>query len=473
MARVTPLSGFPEWLPEGRIVEQHVVDVLRRTFELHGFAGIETRAVEPLDQLLRKGETSKEVYVLHRLQEDRAAEPGEQTPHDDGARLGLHFDLTVPLARYVLEHAGRLAFPFKRHQIQKVWRGERPQDGRFREFVQADIDVIGRDDLPYHFEVELPLVMAEAFAALRDVGVPPVRILVNNRRVIEGFARGTGLTDVESVLRVVDKLDKIGHDAVAQGLVDEAGATPEQAAAVLELAALHGGVEVVEQVRALAASRGAGNELLDRGLAELGTLLAAAGSAAPGVVTADLKIARGLDYYTGSVYETVLVGHEQLGSICSGGRYDALVSDGTTTYPGVGLSVGVSRLVSRLLAAGLVTASRTVPSAVLVAVTSEDLRPVSDGVAARLRSRGVPAEVAPTAAKFGKQIRHADRRGIPFVWFPAVAERTDADGRVVPAVIDQVKDIRSGEQVDADPDSWAPPAADRWPTAVPGPGPHT
>src|SRR5690606_2676064 len=184
---------------DGRVVEQHVLDVLRRTFELHGFAGIETRAVEPLDQLLRKGETSKEVYVLDRLQaEDTASRSSEK-------QLGLHFDLTVPFARYVLENAGRLAFPFKRFQIQKVWRGERPQDGRFREFAQADIDVVGADTLPFHYEAELPLVMAEALAALP---IPPVRISVNNRKVAQGFYEAIGLSDVDAALRSIDKLDK-------------------------------------------------------------------------------------------------------------------------------------------------------------------------------------------------------------------------------------------------------------------------
>jgi len=452
MARPTPLSGFPEWLPDGRVVEQHVLDTLRRTFELHGFAGIETRAVEPLDQLLRKGETSKEVYVLRRLQEEDSAEA------DRSGQLGLHFDLTVPFARYVLENAGHLAFPFQRYQIQKVWRGERPQDGRFREFVQADIDVVGAGDLPYHYEVDLPLVMAEALGALRDIGVPPVRILVNNRRVAEGFYRGIGLTDVEGVLRSIDKLDKIGPEKVAGLLVAETGATPEQAQACLDLAAISGGdAGVVDRVRALAARHGIESELMEQGLAELRQLIEAAAVRAPGVVVADLKIARGLDYYTGSVYETVLVGHEQLGSICSGGRYDTLASDGKQTYPGVGLSIGVSRLVSRLLSGGLVRATRGVPAAVLVAVTSEESRPASDAVAVALRARGVPVEVAPTAAKFGKQIKHADRRGIPYVWFPA-----GEDGAA-----DQVKDIRSGDQVDADAATWAPPAADLWPRVVP------
>lgn len=464
MARPTPLSGFPEWLPAGRVVEQHVLDTLRRTFELHGFAGIETRAVEPLDQLLRKGETSKEVYVLRRLQEE--ADSSEGAAGDRGGKgdkqLGLHFDLTVPFARYVLENAGHLAFPFKRHQIQKVWRGERPQDGRFREFVQADIDVVGAGELPYHFEVELPLVMAEALGELRSIGVPEVRILVNNRKVAEGFYRGLGLDDVEGVLRSIDKLDKIGPDKVGALLVAETGATPEQAAACLALAAISGSdATVAERVRALAAEHGVTSELLEEGLRELSALIDAAAVRAPGVVVADLKIARGLDYYTGSVYETVLVGHEQLGSICSGGRYDTLASDGANTYPGVGLSIGVSRLVSRLLSAGLVRSTRSVPSAVVVAVTSEETRPASDAVAVALRSRGIPVEVAPSAAKFGKQIKFADRRGIPFVWFPA---GIGADGEVV---AHQVKDIRSGEQVAADTATWAPSAEDLWPRVVP------
>lgn len=460
MAKPTPLSGFPEWLPDGRIVEQHVLDTLRHTFELHGFAGIETRAVEPLDQLLRKGETSKEVYVLSRLQGEDGVEKAD--PSGREKQLGLHFDLTVPFARYVLENAGRLAFPLRRYQIQKVWRGERPQDGRFREFIQADIDVVGAGELPYHFEVEAPLVMAEALGALREIGLPPVRILVNNRRVAEGFYRGIGLDDVEGVLRQIDKLDKVGPDKVSELLVTECGATEDQAKACLALAGISGSdVGVIAEVRALAESYGAVTELLETGLGELEALIGAAARRAPGVVVADLKIARGLDYYTGSVYETVLVGHEQLGSVCSGGRYDTLASDGKNTYPGVGLSIGVSRLVSRLLSAELVRATRSVPSAVLVAVAAEEQRAVSDGVAAALRARGIPVEVAPSAAKFGKQIKYADRRGIPFVWFPGTVGEDGAVGA------DQVKDIRSGEQVDADAATWEPSAEDRWPRVVP------
>jgi histidyl-tRNA synthetase len=447
MARPTPLSGFPEWLPADRIVEQHVLDTLRSTFELWGFAPVETRAVEPMVHLLRKGEIDKEVYVLRRLH----ADPSDEDDADPAKQLGLHFDLTVPFARYVLENAGKLQFPFRRYQIQKVWRGERPQDGRFREFVQADVDVVGAGELPFHYEVELPLVMAEALGRLREVGLPPVVIQVNNRKVVEGFYRGLGLDDVATVLRTVDKLDKIGPDAVADLLRRDAGATDAQAKACLDLASITGhDASVAERVKAL----GSEHPLLQEGLEELVRVVEAAAEHAPGVLRADLRIARGLDYYTGTVYETVLEGHEDLGSICSGGRYDALASDGKDTYPGVGLSIGVSRIVSRLVGRRLVTATRVVPSCVLVAVAAEEGRADADRVASQLRARGIATEVAPSAAKFGKQIRHADRRGIPFVWF------LQPDGG------HEVKDIRSGDQVAADPASWAPPAEDLRPRVV-------
>ena len=442
MAR-TSLSGFPEWRPEGRIVEQFVLDHLRRVFELHGFASIETRAVETLDELEKKGETSKEVYVLDRLQALKDAEAGRRVPSE--RRMGLHFDLTVPFARYTVENANDLDFPFKRYQIQKVWRGERPQEGRFREFTQADIDVVGAGSLPFHYEVDLPLVMAEALTTLP---LPPVHVLVNNRKVVQGVCESIGVDDVEAALRGLDKLDKIGAEGVREEL-GGSGISGDRADVLLRMAGIRS--DDPARVRAEVAALDVHGELLEEGLQELCTLLDAAGTRLPGVVVADLRIARGLDYYTGSVYETVMEGHEDLGSICSGGRYDSLATDGRRTYPGVGLSIGVSRLVSRMLSAPLVEASRRVPTAVLVAVTREDLRGTSDAVAARLRSRGIPTDVAPTAAKFGKQIRHADRRGIPFVWFPGEGEP------------DTVKDIRSGEQVEADPQTWVPPEEDLHP----------
>ncbi len=438
MARKASLSGFPEWLPQERLVELHVLDVLRRTFELHGFSNIETRAVETVGQLLRKGEIDKEVYALSRLQ----AEEGEASGKEDPNALALHFDLTVPFARYVVENAGHLSFPFRRYQIQKVWRGERPQEGRAREFTQADIDVVGDGELPFRYDVELALVIAEALGALP---IPEFRIRVNNRKLAEGFYRGIGLDDTAGVLRSIDKLEKIGAQRVAELLREELGATPEQAEAALKLASIRAeDTSFVEQVRSL----GVSNELLEEGLAELAEVISEASRRAPGRVQADLSIARGLDYYTGTVYETVLVGHEQLGSICSGGRYDALASKGNRTFPGVGLSIGVTRLVMRILSQEFAVASRSVPTTVLMTLATDDSWSSAQDTAALLRSRGISVEVAPRAEKFGKQIKFADRRGIPFVWFTA------EDGS------HEVKDIRSGEQVPADPALWTPPAED-------------
>ncbi|HEX5740228.1 MAG TPA: histidine--tRNA ligase [Pilimelia sp.] len=440
MSRPTPLSGFPEYLPQQRIVELHVLDRLRTTFELYGFAPLETRAVEPLDQLLRKGETSKEVYVLRRLQGADA---------DGDAGLGLHFDLTVPFARFVLEHAGRLAFPFRRYQIQKVWRGERPQEGRYREFLQADIDVVDRDTLPFHYEVELPLVIGDALGGLplgQEPGQWPILIQLNNRKVCEGFYRGVGLADTEAALRAVDKLDKIGPDKVAALLAETAGATDAQARACLALAEISAtDASFVDRVRAL----GASDPLLDEGLAELAQVLETANGYAPGLCRAELKIARGLDYYTGTVYETQLRGYARIGSICSGGRYDNLAAAGADRFPGVGISIGVSRMLGVLFGADALRATRQVPTAVLVALPREEDRPRCVAVAAALRARGIATEVAPSAAKFGRQIRFAQRRGIPYVWFPGA----DADP-------DTVKDIRSGDQVPADAAAWSPPEAD-------------
>ena len=235
MAKGASISGFPEWLPSERVVEQRVIDTLRNVFELNGFIGIETRAVEQGSSLLKKGETSKEIYLLSRLQE---VGHESDTPIED--RLGLHFDLTVPLSRYVVEHSGDLAFPFKRWQIQKVWRGERPQEGRFREFVQADIDVIGNGDLPDHYEVELPLVMVSALERLREFGLPKATVHANNRKLSEGFYRGLGLTDIEGVLREIDKLDKIGPEKVGEILIDDCGLTRELADEILKFIAIRG-----------------------------------------------------------------------------------------------------------------------------------------------------------------------------------------------------------------------------------------
>lgn len=444
----TPVSGFPELLPAERFVEQQVIDQLRETFELHGFAPVETRAVEPLDQLLRKGEIDKEVYLLRRLQ---AADDAEGT---SDSTLGLHFDLTVPFARYVLENAGKLEFPFRRYQIQKVWRGERPQEGRYREFTQADIDVVARETLPFHHDVEVARVMAEA---LSDLPLPTLRLQVNNRKLIEGFFLGVGASDVAAVMRVIDKIDKVPTDVIRGMLVDEAGLTAEQAELCLGLAEIRTtDSSFAKRVEDL----GVRHDLLAEGLAELAAVIDGCAPFATErfTVEADLRIARGLDYYTGTVFETRMAGFENLGSICSGGRYDSLASDGKVSYPGVGISLGVTRLLTPLFARKKLTASRSVPSAVLVALPDEDARAGCDEIAQALRRRGIATEVAPSAQKFGKQIRLAERRGIPFVWFPASA--TEGGGS------DEVKDIRSGEQWAADRSTWLPPAEDLQPQVV-------
>ncbi len=427
------LSGFPEWLPPQRMIEQAVIDRARRVFELYGFSPLETRSVEPLDTLLKKGETSKEVYLLRRLQADS----------DDvsDSTLGLHFDLTVPFARYVLEHAGKLQFPFRRYQIQKCWRGERPQEGRYREFLQADIDIVDRDTLPSHYEAELPLIIADVLSGLP---VPPIRIQVNNRKVLAGFYRGLGVEDTDAAVRAVDKLDKIGPDGVTKELAS-IGVSEKQAELALRLAEIStpdgSFVDLVQKL-------GVKDDLLDEGLAELSNVVETARAHAPGLCYAELKIARGLDYYTGTVYETQMLGYEKAGSICSGGRYDNLASSGKDRFPGVGISIGISRMLGLLFGQNALTVSRDVPTCVVIALAAEEDRPAANLTAAKLRARGIATEVAPSAAKFGKQIKYAERRGIPFVWFAG------ADGS------DTVKDIRSGEQVPAAAETWLPADGD-------------
>ncbi len=334
-----------------------------------------------------------------------------------------------------------------------MWRGERPQEGRYREFVQADIDIVDRDTLPFHYEVEIPLVIIDALGGLP---IPPIRIQVNNRKLCEGFYRGLGLTDPDAALRAVDKLDKIGPGRVATLLAETAGASDAQAKACLALAGISAeDTSFVDAVQAL----GVKDPLLDEGLSELARVVEAAREHAPGKLIADLKIARGLDYYTGTVYETSLLGYERFGSVCSGGRYDNLATSGTESYPGVGISIGLTRILGLLFGAGALGASRSVPTCVLVALPDEESRPACDRIAAALRTRGIATEVAPAPAKFGKQIRFAERRGIPYVWFPGLAGGE-------PTGPDQVKDIRSGDQAEATPTAWTPPPADLAPTIV-------
>lgn len=427
------LSGFPEWLPEQELVQQHLIAIVRRQYELHGYTPIATRSVEQLDDLLSKGgDTDKEIYTLHRLAPDA----------DDVAKLGLHYDLTVPFARYVAENQGKLAFPFRRYQIQPAWRGERPQLGRYREFIQADVDVIGQGSLDIRYDAELIQILRDTVAAMP---IPRVKLLVNNRKVLEGFYRGLGIETIAGTLRLVDKLPKLGAPAVRDLLV-KSGLTGEQADACLALATLEcAGPAELAKVRDL----GVSHPMLDLGLEELATVLARAPSNDRVTVVGALHIARGFDYYTGTVVEGVFEGHPELGSVCSGGRYDNLATKGNgPALPGVGVSIGITRIMGYCDHLGLLKQSRRTPAQVSVVVHNEADRPRSEAIAARLRARGVPCVVSDNANAYGKQIRAAERFGIPYVWFPASGEKPD-----------EVRDIRSGAQAPAELDTWLPDPA--------------
>ncbi|MBN8555097.1 MAG: histidine--tRNA ligase [Deltaproteobacteria bacterium] len=433
---ITKLTGFPEWLPEERMVELELLKQMSAIFELYGFTSIETRAVEPLDRLLQKGESDKEMYLLRRLQaEDEASD----------SKLGLHFDLTVPFARYVLEHKDKLQFPFKRYQIQKVWRGERPQDGRFREFYQADIDVIGEGELPLFFDAEMPRIL---YQVLSKLPIPAITLHINNRKIMEGYYRGLGIENPLEVFRLVDKLDKIG-EAKVQKLLQEALSMNETTAKkCLDLGRIRtSDLSFVDQVKML----GVKNEILSQGLEDLASVMNDLKDLPKGSIVADLHIARGLDYYTGTVYEGMMKGFENLGAVCSGGRYDNLASeDEKNKLPGVGVSIGLSRILSKLFASNYFEVSRRSPTCVLVALPAVEQLSEAIQLAETLRSRGIAAEVFPEALKYGKQIRYAEKKGIPFVWF---LEKN-------PQGLQAVKDIRSGTQVDADLSKWVPPTED-------------
>jgi histidyl-tRNA synthetase len=426
------ISGFPEWLPQVRLVEQQWLDRIRAAYERYGFCSVETPSVEALEVLMSKGETSQEVYTLSRLQ----ADPGAANE----ARLGLHFDLTVPLARYVAQHFNDLVFPFKRYQIQRVWRGERPQEGRFREFTQCDIDVINPEQVPLHFDAELPRIVHEV---LTDLDVGRFALGVNNRKVLQGFYEGLGIADPLGVIRIADKLDKIGVDAVATMLGDELGLTDTQVKACLDLAQVRGGARVVDDIAAL----GSGGALLEEGLAELEFVLSELADLPEGSVLADLSIARGLDYYTGTVYEGKLLDAPGFGSICSGGRYDDLAGTFIRRHlPGIGMSIGLTRIFAKLVADGAITGDRLSPADVLVVIPSEDRRADAMAVAATLRSRGLKVETYHAADKLKKQLTYGSRKQIPYIWFPPFE-----DGKP-----HEVKDMAGGEQAAADPATWSP-----------------
>ena len=425
--------GVMELLPRDQIAFQRMLDTIRHTFEQFGFLPVETPVMELTDVLLTKsgGETERQVYFLQST--------GALERATDGLpELALRFDLTVPLARYVAEHEHELAFPFRRYQMQRVYRGERAQRGRFREFYQCDIDVIGKDALSPRFDAEVPAVIAAVFERL-DIG--EFTIQLNHRKLLRGYFEGLGIEGEAQmlVLRELDKLDKRGADAVRATLADDGFGL---AADVIDKLMAFSQVRSTGHDDALAKldALGAGTALLDEGRDELRAILnqLKALGVAESRYALNLSIARGLDYYTGVVYETTLDAYPQIGSICSGGRYENLAGHYTKSkLPGVGISIGLTRLFFQLKDAGLVaTAESSVD--VLVALLDEAGLEHALAQSQRLRSAGLNVETQLEPRKLAKQLQYADKAGIRFV----VMRGEDEAARNVVTV----KDLRRGEQ---------------------------
>jgi histidyl-tRNA synthetase len=406
-ARTMP--GVLELLPLDQVAFQSMLDAVRRNFERFGFLPIETPVMEFSSLLLTKegGESERQVYFV---QSTGSMEQGEKP------ELALRFDLTVPLARYVAEHEHDLTFPFRRYQIQRVYRGERAQRGRFREFYQCDIDVVGKDSLSVRFDAELPAVIYNVF---RDLAIGAFTIQINNRKLMCGWLEGLGLADSErqgAVLREIDKLDKRGADAVRETLTNDTfGVAADVVHKLLDFVAFRS--TSLAHAYAKLDSLGSGSEALEQGRAELKEVLGLikAFGVPESHFALNLSIARGLDYYTGTVYETILNDHPQIGSICSGGRYENLASHYTKSrLPGVGISIGATRLFWQLREAGLLRGGRSTVQ-VLVAQMDDNELPRYLELATELRTAGINTEAVIEPGKLAKQFKYADRAGIRFV----------------------------------------------------------
>jgi histidyl-tRNA synthetase len=406
-ARTMP--GVLELLPLDQVAFQGMLDAIRRNFERFGFLPIETPVMEFASILLTKegGETERQVYFV---QSTGSMEQGEKP------ELALRFDLTVPLARYVAEHEHDLTFPFRRYQIQRVYRGERAQRGRFREFYQCDIDVIGKDQLSVRYDAELPAVIYSVF---RDLGIGAFTIQINNRKLMRGYLHTLGIEDVERqalVLREVDKLDKRGADYVRQTLLGDAFALSASVTDKLLAFVETRSTSLTDAIAKLDALDGSNAEF-EQGRAELREVLrlVAAFGVPESHFALNCSIARGLDYYTGTVYETTLNDHPEIGSICSGGRYENLASHYTKSkLPGVGISIGATRLYWQLREAGLFAGGRSTVEA-LVAQMDEAELPRYLALARELREAGINTEVVMEPGKLARQFKYADRAGIRFV----------------------------------------------------------
>lgn len=420
MSKMKPrtLSGFMELLPHRQAQMNWMMDILRQSYELYGFTGLDTPVIEAAEVLLAKGggDTEKQIYRFQKGDSD----------------LALRFDLTVPLAKYVALHYNDLAFPFRRYQIGKVYRGERPQRGRFREFYQADIDIIGDGKLDILCEAEIPSVIYRTFTAL---GLEDFQIRLNNRKVLSGLFDLLGLGDkATDVMRTIDKLEKIGKETVLEVLTGEFAVAEDAASKLLEV------LESADPMEALEKLKGQ-NELLDTGIQELSQVVRHMGDfGVPEThFKVDLTIARGLDYYTGTVYETQMTRHPEIGSICSGGRYDNLAAFYTDKQlPGVGISIGLTRLFYVLEEQGLLNDELlTAPADVLILPMTEDLSPAIS-LATQLRQANIRTQLYTEQKKFKAKMSYADKLKVPFVLFLGEDE--------VNAAAVSIKNMRTGEQ---------------------------
>ena len=425
MEKIKPrtLSGFMELLPQQQMQMDRIMETIRSVYALYGFTALDTPIIEASEVLLAKGggETEKQIYRFTKGDSD----------------LSLRFDLTVPLAKYVALHYSELSFPFRRFQVGKVYRGERAQRGRFREFYQADIDVIGDESLDITNDAEIPAIIYTLFSRL---GLKRFQIRINNRKILNGFYAILGLSEKSGdIMRTVDKIEKIGAGMVRAILVDDYAISESDADEVLKFIAIRG--TNAEVLAALEQYRGK-NEMFDEGLSELTTVAKYLGGF--GVpednFAVDLTIARGLDYYTGTVYETTLLDHPEIGSVCSGGRYDNLAEYYTTKQlPGVGISIGLTRLFYVLGEQGMLNPEvPTAPADALILPMTEDLS-AAVALATAIRGAGLRAQLYTEPKKFKAKMNYADKLGVPFVLFLGDDEIRDG--------IVSVKNMKSGEQV--------------------------
>ena len=425
------LSGFMELLPDQQIRFETMAEILRRTYASYGFAPLDTPAIEDAQILLAKGggETEKQIYRFQKGDSD----------------LALRFDLTVPLAKYVALHCSELAFPFRRFQISKVYRGERAQRGRFREFYQADIDIIGDGKLDILNEAEIPAIIYKVF---KGFGLTRFQIHVNNRKILNGFYAMLGLTEKSGdIMRTVDKLDKIGADKVKLILLEDCGLTEAQADEILKFIAIRGtNAQVISALEGYAGK----NEVFDLGLSELKAVTA--NLAAFGVpeenFAVDLTIARGLDYYTGTVYETTLLDHPEIGSVCSGGRYDNLAGYYIDkALPGVGISIGLTRLFYVLDEQGLLNPALPSAPADALVLPMTETPAAAIALAETLRSAGLRVQLYCEQKKFKQKMAYANKLKVPFAVL--LGEDEIAEG------VCSVKNMVTGEQQKLTPEAAA------------------